>query len=127
MSEFKLTFLHFKQHYTHFYIIFHLHVFQKITNNNSQTTLPKYSLSFQGKKKNHIKSKMNFLKLSANFFTMTKRFRSTMQKLMSPIVDLGRGFHGRVCHLGVADWVRWLRTLRLLLVGLGIGDCLVVE
>ena len=43
VSEFKLTFLHFKQHYTYFHtyfhILFHQHVFQKITNNNSQTTL----------------------------------------------------------------------------------------
>ena len=44
MSEFKLTFSHFKQHYTyfytHFHILFHQHIFQKITNNNSQTILP---------------------------------------------------------------------------------------
>ena len=40
VSEFKLIFSHFKQHYIHFYTLFHLHVFQKITNNNSQTTLP---------------------------------------------------------------------------------------
>ena len=32
----KLTVLHFKQHYTHF----HPHVFQKTTNNITQTTLP---------------------------------------------------------------------------------------
>ena len=38
--NFKLTFLHFKQHYTHFYTLFYLHIFEKITNNNSQTTLP---------------------------------------------------------------------------------------
>ena len=36
VSEFKLTFSYFKQHYT----LFHPHVFQKIPNNNSQTTLP---------------------------------------------------------------------------------------
>ena len=36
VSEFKLTFSHFKQHYTFFYP----QVFQKTPNNNSQTTLP---------------------------------------------------------------------------------------
>ena len=36
----KLTFLHFKQHYIHFHTLFHPHVFQKTTNNLSQTTLP---------------------------------------------------------------------------------------
>ena len=30
----------FKQHYTHFHTFFHLHVFQKITNNITQTSLP---------------------------------------------------------------------------------------
>ena len=90
------------------------------TRNQSDGISVTEQLSFQ-EKKNHVKSKMNFLKLYASFFTMTKRFRSTMQKLMSSIVDLGRGFHGRGCHLGVADWVRWLRTLRFPLLGLGVG------
>ena len=36
----KLTFLYFKQHYTHFHLLFHPHVFQKTINNFSQTTLP---------------------------------------------------------------------------------------
>ena len=30
----------FKQHYTYFHTLFHLHVFQKITNNITQTSLP---------------------------------------------------------------------------------------
>ena len=33
-------FLIFKQHYTHFYILFHPHVFSKNTNNVTKTTLP---------------------------------------------------------------------------------------
>ena len=41
VSEFKLTFSHFKQHYTHFHTLFHPHAFSKTPNNNSQTTLPK--------------------------------------------------------------------------------------
>ena len=40
VSEFKLTFSYFKQHYTFFHTLFHPHVFQKTPNNNSQTTLP---------------------------------------------------------------------------------------
>ena len=42
----KLTFLHFKQYYTHLHIFFHPHVFQKTTNNISQTTLPNTPLVF---------------------------------------------------------------------------------
>ena len=33
-------FLVFKQHYTYFHILFHSHVFQKITNNITQNPLP---------------------------------------------------------------------------------------
>ena len=36
VSEFKLTFSHFKQYYTLFHALFHSHVFQKTSNNNSQ-------------------------------------------------------------------------------------------
>ena len=36
-------FLVFKQHYTHFHILFHPQVFQKITNNIIQTSLPNES------------------------------------------------------------------------------------
>ena len=39
VSEFKLTFSHFKQHYTYLHTFFHPHVFQKISNNNSQAIL----------------------------------------------------------------------------------------
>ena len=41
---FKLIFSHFKKHYTHFHIFFHLHIFQKTPNNNSQTHSPNKSL-----------------------------------------------------------------------------------
>ena len=34
-----------KQHYTYFYTLFHSHVFQKTTNNNSQTILPNTPLT----------------------------------------------------------------------------------
>ena len=36
----------FKQHYTHFYTLFHPHVFQKIINNITQTPLPIEPLVF---------------------------------------------------------------------------------
>ena len=36
-----------KQHYTYFYTLFHSHVFQKTTNNNSQTILPNTPLEFE--------------------------------------------------------------------------------
>ena len=36
----KLTFSYFKQYYTHSNTLFHPHIFQKTTNNNSQTILP---------------------------------------------------------------------------------------
>ena len=47
VTEFKLTFSHFKQYYTYFYTLFHPHVFQKSTNNNSQTTLPNTLLCWE--------------------------------------------------------------------------------
>ena len=37
---FKHMFLVFKQHYTYFYIFFHLYIFLKDTNNITRTTLP---------------------------------------------------------------------------------------
>ena len=40
VNKFKLLFSVFKQHYTHFHILFHPHVFQKTTNNITQTSLP---------------------------------------------------------------------------------------
>ena len=46
VSEFKLTFSHFKQHYLHFHTLFYPHIFQKTINNNSQTTLPNIPLDF---------------------------------------------------------------------------------
>ena len=39
VSFLKLTFSHFKQHYTHFHTLFHPHVFQKTTNITFQITL----------------------------------------------------------------------------------------
>ena len=41
--NFKLIFSHFKQYYTYFYTFFHSYVFQKITNNIFETTLPNNS------------------------------------------------------------------------------------
>ena len=38
--HFKQHFLVFKQHYTYFHILFHLHIFLKNTNNVTRTTLP---------------------------------------------------------------------------------------
>ena len=47
VSEFKLTFSHFKQYYTFFHKFFHSYIFQKTTNNNSQTTLPNTPWNFE--------------------------------------------------------------------------------
>ena len=41
VSEFKLTFSHFKQYYTHFHTLFHPHVFQKAPNNTTLPNTPK--------------------------------------------------------------------------------------
>ena len=41
VGHFKYLFSIFKQYYTNFHIFFHAHVFQKITNNTTQTPLPK--------------------------------------------------------------------------------------
>ena len=40
VEYFSNMFSVFKQHYTHFYTFFHPHIFQKNTNNITQTTLP---------------------------------------------------------------------------------------
>ena len=52
-SYLKLKFSHFKQYYTYFYAFFHQHLFQKITNNIIQSSLPKspYSLAEQLRQK----------------------------------------------------------------------------
>ena len=39
-SKFEYTFEHFKQYDTYFYTLFYLHVYQKHSNNISQTSLP---------------------------------------------------------------------------------------
>ena len=46
VSNFKLTFLQFKQHYTHFHTLFHQYIFQKTIKIPSQTTLPNTPLNF---------------------------------------------------------------------------------
>ena len=50
----KHSFSVFKQHYTHFHTLFHPHIFQKTTNNITQTLLPNgtHSLSFLSSKWN---------------------------------------------------------------------------
>ena len=52
-SYLKLKFSHFKQYYIYFYVFFHQHLFQKITNNIIQSSLPKspYSLAEQLRQK----------------------------------------------------------------------------
>ena len=40
VGKFKHTFEYFKQHYTHFYTLFHSHIYQKHPNNITQTSLP---------------------------------------------------------------------------------------
>ena len=40
VEHFSNMFSIFKQYYTHFHTLFHSHVFQKNTNNITQTTLP---------------------------------------------------------------------------------------
>ena len=47
VEHFKHIFLVFKQHYTHFYILFYPYVFQKNTNNITQTLLPNEPLIFR--------------------------------------------------------------------------------
>ena len=44
---FKYMFSVFKQHYTHFHTLFHLHVFPKSTNNVTRATLPNSPKVFQ--------------------------------------------------------------------------------
>ena len=45
---FKHMFSVFKQHYTYFHTLFHLHVFSKNTNNVTRTTLPNGSQILRG-------------------------------------------------------------------------------
>ena len=47
-------FSHFKQYYTHFKILFHSHIFQKTTNNVTQTTLPNTPLKIETNLHSHI-------------------------------------------------------------------------
>ena len=44
---FKQMFLVFKQYYTYFHTLFHLHIFSKNTNNVTRTRLPNDPLSFK--------------------------------------------------------------------------------
>ena len=46
LCEFKHTFSHFKQHYTHFHTLFYPHVFQKTTKITFPTILPNTPLLF---------------------------------------------------------------------------------
>ena len=49
---FKYMFSVFKQHYTHFHTLFHLHVFPKSTNNVTRATLPNSPKVFQNMARN---------------------------------------------------------------------------